>query len=147
MKPVYLLHFRGRKHYPKIHVWGCFSSKGFGRIILFRENLKSKKLIDIYDKGLLPSAKEFKINSWVLLEDNDSKHTSKLANSWREENQIDRISWPSNSPDINPIENIWAVLKNQVAQLNPRKMPQNLVLSMPERITQVIQSKGDAIDY
>jgi hypothetical protein len=114
---------------------------------------------------LLPSAKEFKINSWVLLEDNDSKHTSKLANSWREENQIDRISWPSNSPDINPIENIWAVLKNQVAQLNPsnlsqlekniksvwenlpRKMPQNLVLSMPERITQVIQSKGDAIDY
>jgi hypothetical protein len=132
---------------------------------LFRENLKSKKLIDIYDKGLLPSAKEFKINSWVLLEDNDSKHTSKLANSWREENQIDRISWPSNSPDINPIENIWAVLKNQVAQLNPsnlsqlekniksvwenlpRKMPQNLVLSMPERITQVIQSKGDAIDY
>jgi hypothetical protein len=82
------------------------------------------------------------------LEHNDSKHTSKLANSWREENQIDRISWPSNSPDINPIENIWAVLKNQVAQLNPsRKMPQNLVLSMPERITQVIQSKGDAIDY
>lgn len=114
---------------------------------MFRENLKSKKLIDIYDKGLLPSAKEFKINSWVLLEDNDSKHTSKLANSWREENQIDRISWPSNSPDINPIENIWAVLKNQVAELNPRKMPQNLVLSMPERITQVIQSKGDAIDY
>ncbi len=50
----------------KIHVWGCFSSKGFGRIVLFRENLISKKLIDIYEEGLLPSAKEFKINSWIL---------------------------------------------------------------------------------
>ena len=72
--------------------------KGFGRIVLFRENLISKKLIDIYEEGLLPSAKEFKINSWILLEDNDSKHTSNLANSWQEENQIHRITWSSNSP-------------------------------------------------
>src|SRR5579885_2916391 len=81
------IYIRKRKHYPKIHVWGCFSSKGFGQIVLFRENLTSKKLVDIYKQGLLPSIKVFKGNSRILVEDNDAKHTSKLATSWRENKQ------------------------------------------------------------
>jgi transposase len=81
------IYMRRKRHYPKIHVWGCFGSKGFGQIVLFKENLTSKKLIKIYEEGLLPSTKMFNGTAWTLLEDNDSKHMSKVANSWKEKTQ------------------------------------------------------------
>jgi hypothetical protein len=64
--------------------------------------------VDIYEEGLLPSTKMFNGTAWTLLEDNDSKHMSKFANSWREKHNIDRISWPSNSPDVNRLAYIEA---------------------------------------
>ena len=70
------------KHPIKVNVWGCFSSRGFGRVVCFRQNLDSKFLYDIYKLGLLPTArKQFGPDStfWKLPEDNDPKHTSKLA--------------------------------------------------------------------
>jgi transposase len=89
-KKVYSRKF---KHYPKIHVWGCFSMNGFGKIVLFKENLTGKKLTEIYKEGLLPSIKIFKQHSWTLVEDNDPKHMSKVAESWRENHNIDRLAW------------------------------------------------------
>eukprot|EP00727_Mastigamoeba_balamuthi_P004543 m51a1_g14087 hypothetical protein (1760) ;mRNA; f:18686-31090 len=46
------------KHPGKVHVWGCFSAEGFGRLYTFTCNLNSKKLCHIYNKALLPSAKK-----------------------------------------------------------------------------------------
>jgi transposase len=70
------------KHPVKVNVWGCFSSKGFGRIMCFKQNLNAKLMCDIYKRGLLPTARDQfgrGSTSWTLLEDNDPKHTSKLA--------------------------------------------------------------------
>eukprot|EP00727_Mastigamoeba_balamuthi_P001876 m51a1_g11686 hypothetical protein (101) ;mRNA; f:6711-7013 len=70
------------KHPDKVHVWWCFLAEGFGHLYTFTCNLNSKKLCHIYNKALLPSAKKmFKPapGGWVLQEDNDPKHTSKLA--------------------------------------------------------------------
>ena len=159
------IYIRSQKHYPKIHVWGCFSSFGFGRIVLFQENLTANKLIDIYKRGLLPSIAIFKNHNWTLVEDNDPKHTSKVANLWREKLSIHRLDWPSNSPDLNPIENVWALLKKRVAELEPSNLTQlqkniklvwknlapnlaqSLTRSMSDRINQVIDREGDSIDY
>ena len=44
------------KHPIKIHVWGCFTQRGFGCLELFTENLNAQKLLQIYEHGLLRSA-------------------------------------------------------------------------------------------
>ena len=70
------------KHSAKVHVYGCFSEKGFGNIYCFTENLNSELLCTIYKKTLLPTARNFfgeDDNSWKLQEDNDPKHTSGIA--------------------------------------------------------------------
>ena len=78
---------------------------------------------------------------------------------------IDRIAWPSNSPDMNPIENVWNILKNRLGKLGssnltelekhiktewsnlPRNLIETLVSSMSNRIKQVIERKGNSVDY
>jgi transposase len=44
------------KHPPKLHVWGCFSKRGFGQLICFKQNLNGTFMCNIYERGLLPTA-------------------------------------------------------------------------------------------
>ena len=77
------------QHPIKIHVWGCFSLRGFGCLELFTENLKAQKMLQSYEHDLLSSAgKVFGANNkdWILQEDNDPKHRSHLCTSWKAEN-------------------------------------------------------------
>jgi hypothetical protein len=70
------------KHSGKVHVYGCFSKKGFGNIYCFTNNLNADLLCTIYKTTLLPSAGIFfgKDNhSWILQEDNHPKYMSKKA--------------------------------------------------------------------
>ena len=52
--------------------------------------------------------------------DNDPKHKSKLALEFYSKNKFDRLEWPPYSPDLNPIENVWRIVKQQV---NKRDLP------------------------
>ena len=55
-------------------------------------------------------------NSIILQFDNNPKHRSLKALEFYKENNIKIIDWPSNSPDLNPIENILAKIKNKLCR-------------------------------
>ena len=111
--------FRTMKYPEKVNLWGCFPCNDFGRIDCFRENFRADLLCKIYKRCLLPTARDHfgrNATDWELQEDNDPKHMSRLAKQWRSNNSIQRIDWPSMSPDLNPIENVWKLLKMNLAK-------------------------------
>jgi len=62
-------------------------------LLFFKKNLTGPRLIELYERGLLPTALEqFGENKddWILMEDNDPKHTSKVAKNWKIANDLNR---------------------------------------------------------
>src|SRR5689334_11212350 len=58
------------------------------------------------------------------MSDNDPKHTSGLAKEYMQENFMQTLDWPTYSPDLNPMENIWSWLKREVSKDLPENMSQ-----------------------
>ena len=46
-------------------------------------------------------------------------HWSRVVKKFLEEKNIRQLDWPGNSPDLNPIENLWMLLKNKVSEKQP----------------------------
>lgn len=156
------------KHSQKVHVYGCFCEAGFGKLTVFTGLLNKERMLKLYKSTLPPFAKKFYGNdnsNWMLLEDNDPKHKSGLCNTWKRENDIEQMIWPPQSPDCNPIENVWSLMKARLKgnrlrttqqltsflkrQWNSfsREYARNLSQSMPSRCARVIEKQGEWIKY
>lgn len=149
-----------------IMLWGCFSSAGTGNLVRVHGIMKSADYVQILSNNLKQSARNLGLRRrYLFQQDNDPKHTGKLAKNWLTENNVNVLEWPSMSPDLNPIENLWHELKTRVRRRHPktlqelevvcqeewRNIPaetcQNLVSSYRKRLLAVIKNKGHAIDY
>ena len=114
------------KHSAKIHVWDAWSSMGTFPLIVFNQNLTGHLYSKILEWGLLAQADALHAGDWVLLQDNDPKHTSKVVKSWMEENMPGKLmDWPIQSPDMNPIENLFGWMKGRLNRL-PHKRPKTI---------------------
>jgi hypothetical protein len=59
----------------------------------------------------------------ILLEDGTPVYCSNAQNFWREHLGLTKLEWPTNSLDLNPIENVWKQVKDQVQN---KCRPQNI---------------------
>jgi transposase len=148
----------------KIHAWGGFCVEGKTSLFCFKQIMDASFYVEILNNHIA-EIEEMLGDEWRFQQDNDPKHTSHLAKSFLAENVPNVINWPSNSPDLNPIENLWSIVKRNVEKRMPQNCEElerfmveewqsiphsvliNLVNSMRRRCELIIQNNGERISY
>ena len=115
------------KHPTKVHVWAGISKRGRTAICVFEGIMKQELFVDIMRSALIPSINSLFPDGHRLMMDNDPKHTSRHAGAWMEANGINWWRTPPESPDLNPIENLWHELKEYIRREVKPKVKQELI--------------------
>ncbi|CAH1765531.1 10560_t:CDS:2 [Entrophospora sp. SA101] len=103
------------KHPLKVLDWGAINFKGKVGIHIFTENLDRHLYRKILNEQLYNNADALVGGQWVFQQDNDPKYTSRdVMNDLNTRLPRRVLALHSHSPDLNPIENIWAILKHNV---------------------------------
>ncbi len=147
-------------------IWGAMSSAGFGPLCFLKTNVTAHIYQDILEHFMLPSAYQlFKDADFIFQQDLAPAHTAKSTKSWLNDHGVGVLDWPANSPDLNPRENIWGIVKRKMRNKRPKYAdelkaavketwasipPQQChkrIPYMPRRSEAVIKAKGAPTKY
>lgn len=150
-------------------VWGCITSEGVGKILRVSNRINSKEYCDVLRTGLVETLDmhSLKPSDILFMQDNAACHTSTETKNWLRTNKINLFEAPANSPDMNPIENVWDYLNKKVRSVKkgfnnademweviqsewykiPKKYISDLYFSMCSRVKALKEAKGEPIKY
>ena len=152
------------KHPLSVMVWGCFSMNYRPDLYFVNGYMNSAGYKEVLDKFINRDAVK---NMGLIFQDDSAPcHRSSLIKTYKTENEIQSLDWPGNSPDLNPIENLWNLMKRKVGRnriMNSKDLKdkineawkssitpeiiKELIDSMPKRIKQCIKAKGYQTKY
>lgn len=160
-----------------LHVYGAFCAAGTVRLIKVTggkyqwmkgtPGVRSAEYIQVLKEYLLPAAnKLFKGKRWQLLHDGAGPHVKAETQAFLKKQGVQQVArWPANSPELNPIENLWSWAQREINKQDiytmgeleravvavwrrvPLSMLHNLASSMTTRLTKVEAAGGKTIRY
>ena len=111
------------KHPVKVHIWGGISKRGATSVAIFTGIMTATRYTKILDAALLPFVQDVFPSGYRFQQDNDPKHCARFTRDYFASNNVNWWPTPPESPDLNPIENVWGSLKEF---LRNKYKPKNL---------------------
>ena len=157
------------KHPQSVMVWSVINYLGTGRLYIVQGTMRQDQYRKVLKERLLPQLDEWfpRRQDAIFMHDGAPCHKAKSITAFLNSQNIKILDWPGNSPDMNPIENVWELLKREMSK-NPittktelierlihvwyhhpsiQDVVKSCIESMPRRIEAVIKAKGGLTKY
>ena len=174
-KGVYKIH----AYYAAVSKWGktkLFPTVGTTHLKSATKGVTGEVYKKLLERELIPACRQMMAHSplaspsrprptWIFQQDNAKAHTCKVVKTWLQQQDFEVMPWPSKSPDLSWIENLWAYVANALRKrqgLTPRnfrdalmdeweavptRVLMNMYNSIPRRLRACIANHGGATKY
>jgi hypothetical protein len=105
-------------------VWGGISSRNATPLVFIKGGVVAEKYIKVLVEGLLSTMNFLYPDGFIFQRDNVPAHRANITKRWLRDRNLVIMDWPALFPDLSPIENLWAIIKNEIETTKPMKMDQ-----------------------